>query len=44
MSQEMAHDTPGGLSKSIDNEAHMMAFISPDKINPIIEDFLQENE
>ena len=44
MSQEMASKTPKGLTKSIDNEAHMMAYIAPEKVNPIIEDFLKENE
>ena len=43
MSQEMANDSPRALSKIIDNEAHMMAFISPDKVNPIIEDFIKDN-
>ena len=44
MSQEMASKTPKGLTKSIDNEAHMMAYIAPEKVNPIIEDFLKKNE
>ena len=43
MSQEMANESPNGLSRSIDNEAHMMAYIAPDKVNPIINDFLEEN-
>jgi len=44
MSQEMANKSPNGLAKSIDNEAHMMAYISSKKVNPIIENFLVENE
>ena len=44
MSHEMASKSPQGLSKIIDNEAHMMAYIAPAKVNTIIKDFLQENE
>ena len=44
MSHEMAKESPKGLSKIIDNEAHMMAYIAPTKVNTIIKDFLQENE
>ena len=44
MSIEMANESRRGVSKSIDNEAHMMAYISPEKVNPIIEDFLITNE
>jgi len=44
MSKEMANESPRGVSKSIDNEAHMMAYIAPEKVNPIIEDFLITNE
>ena len=44
MSHEMASESPKGLSKIIDNEAHMMAYIAPTKVNTIIKDFLQENE
>ena len=44
MSIEMANESPRGFSKSIDNEAHMMAYIAPEKVNPIIEDFLITNE
>ncbi|MEC7596183.1 MAG: alpha/beta hydrolase [Pseudomonadota bacterium] len=44
MSKEMANESPKGVSKSIDNEAHMMAYIAPEKVNPIIEDFLITNE
>ena len=44
MSHEMAKESPKGFSKIIDNEAHMMAYIAPAKLNPIIKDFLQQNE
>jgi pimeloyl-ACP methyl ester carboxylesterase len=44
MSQQMANESCKGLSKSIDNEAHMMAYIAPEKVNPAIEEFLSENE
>ena len=44
MSHEMAKESPKGLSKIIDNEAHMMAYIAPAKVNTIIKDFLQQNE
>ena len=44
MSHEMAKESPKGLSKIIDNEAHMMAYIAPAKLNPVIKDFLQQNE
>ena len=44
MSSEMAKESPKGLSKSIENEAHMMAFIAPEKVNMLIKNFLEENE
>ena len=43
MSLEMANESPNGLSRIIDDEAHMMAYIAPEKVNPIIEEFLKEN-
>ena len=43
MSQQMAGETPKGESRVIENEAHMMAYISPWKINPVIEQFLRAN-
>ena len=39
MSEQMSQKTPGSSSNSIEGEAHMMAYISADKINPIIEQF-----
>ena len=39
MSDQMSKKTPGSLSKSIKGEAHMMAYISGHKVNPIIEQF-----
>ena len=43
MSQEMASASSNGHYESIDNEAHMVAYISPGKVNPIIENFLLVN-
>lgn len=40
MSEQMAQETPNGSSESIEGEAHMMAYISAKKVNPIIEYFL----
>ncbi len=40
MSEQMAQETPNGSSESIEGEAHMMAYISAKKVNPIIECFL----
>lgn len=39
MSDQMSKKTPGSLSISIKGEAHMMAYISGHKVNPIIEQF-----
>ncbi len=39
MSREMAKLTPNGKSIAIADEAHMMAYISADKVNPILEKF-----
>ncbi|MDG1345460.1 MAG: alpha/beta hydrolase [Candidatus Thioglobus sp.] len=44
MSSEMAHESPQGSFISIANEAHMMAYIAPEKINPVIEKFIKTNE
>ena len=40
MSGQMAQETPNSWSESIESEAHMMAYISAKKVNPIIEHFL----
>ena len=40
MSMMMAQETPNGLAEVVANEAHMMAYISPEKINPIVDRFL----
>ena len=40
MSEQMAQETPNSWSESIESEAHMMAYISAKKVNPIIEHFL----
>lgn len=44
MSNEMANESPQGSFISIDKEAHMMAYIASEKINPVIEKFLIKNE
>ena len=44
MSNEMANQSPQGSFISIDKEAHMMAYIASEKINPVIEKFLKKNE
>ena len=44
MSNEMANESPQGSFISIDKEAHMMAYIASEKINPVIEKFLKKNE
>mgnify|MGYP006422673875 FL=1 len=43
MSNEMANESPQGSFISIDKEAHMMAYIASEKINPVIEKFLKKN-
>lgn len=43
MSDQMAGDTPNGQATSIAGEAHMMAYISPEKVNPIIDRFIREH-
>ena len=40
MSEQMAQESPNSSSESIKGEAHMMAYISAEKVNPIIEHFL----
>ena len=40
MSEQMAQETPNSACESIESEAHMMAYISAKKVNPIIEYFL----
>ena len=42
MSRQMAQETPNGQAISIAYEAHMMAYISPEKVNPIIDRFSRE--
>ena len=42
MSLQMAKETPNGSTKSIAAEAHMMSYISADKVNPIIEQFFMD--
>ena len=44
MSQQMAEETPNGSSNSLIGEAHMMSYISADKVNPIIEQFFIDSE
>ena len=43
MSEQMAQESPQGEVNSIADEAHMMAYISPETVNPIIEEFLVRN-
>lgn len=40
MSHQMASQTPNGRAVVVPNEAHMMAYISPEKVNAILNDFL----
>lgn len=40
MSQQMAAETPNGRVSVVIGEAHMMAYINPDKVNRHLEDFL----
>ena len=40
MSHQMASQTPNGRAVVIPNEAHMMAYITPEKVNAILEKFL----
>jgi len=44
MSEQMAQETPNGSSESIEGEAHMMAYISANTVNPIIENFLNNTK
>ena len=44
MSEQMAQETPNSSSKSIEGEAHMMAYISAKKVSPIIENFLNNTK
>jgi len=44
MSQQMAEESPNGSSNSLTGEAHMMSYISADKVNPVIEQFFMENK
>jgi len=41
MSQQMAAETPNGQAIVLPNEAHMMAYLHPQKVNSILEDFLK---
>ena len=43
MSKQMAEMTPRGEFYSIDDEAHMMAYIAPEKVNAIIKRFLHND-
>lgn len=43
MSEQMAEMTPRGEFYSIDDEAHMMAYIAPEKVNAIIKRFLHND-
>jgi hypothetical protein len=43
MSKKMAELTPRGEFYSIAKEAHMMAYIAPEKVNKIIEAFLNKH-
>ena len=40
MSHQMAAETPQGQAMVVSGEAHMMAYICPEKVNPLIEKFL----
>ncbi len=41
MSRKMAELTPQGEFVSVEDEAHMMSYIAPSKVNPIIENHLK---
>jgi len=41
MSKQLAAETPRGKVWIVEEEAHMMSYISPEKINPIINSFLK---
>jgi pimeloyl-ACP methyl ester carboxylesterase len=43
MSTRMAALTPGGVSESLDGERHMMAVVSPRKVNDAIRAFLDQS-
>jgi pimeloyl-ACP methyl ester carboxylesterase len=40
MSRAMAAEAPLGRAVVLAGERHMMAYISPDRFNPVVEDFL----
>ncbi len=44
MSKQMASETIDGEFIVINNEAHMLAYISPELVNPMIKDFLTKAE
>lgn len=43
MSLKMAAGTPLGQAVVLENEAHMMAYIHPEKINPLVRHFLEDS-
>ena len=43
MSQQMADESPRGEFRSLAHEAHMMAYISPGKVNSVIEEFISNS-
>lgn len=40
MSDQLASATPSGFADALANEAHMMAYIAPEKVNPLLDDFI----
>ncbi|QCG90119.1 alpha/beta fold hydrolase [Azospirillum sp. TSH100] len=40
MSRRMAMETPNGHALSLSDERHMMALVSPDRVNAVLRDFL----
>jgi len=44
MSKQMANETSYGEYIVIKNEAHMLAYISPELVNLLIEDFFKKTE
>ncbi len=44
MSQKMAEMTPLGKFVTVEDEAHMMSYIAPNKVNPIIENHLKTSK
>jgi pimeloyl-ACP methyl ester carboxylesterase len=42
MSRRMASETPGGKAVSLSGERHMMALVSPERVNTVLREFVTE--